>query len=216
MSKYSEKDVVRLKREITILSEEVRVLIEQRNEELAKKEEEYAREMAHLDAQLAHKKSVLASFDKFIVEHINKLKKEEKTLLGIVGSLKNVVSVTTREILLLRKAANSIKIPEQDFTFSKRVAAFLTNQINSLETKHGELSKDVDSYTAIKEGLVKEIADLRTEKKELIPQLEHLRSEIKLGNDKNGRLGQEYLRLEEKMADIRRREHNVRAMMKRM
>lgn len=84
------------------------------------------------------------------------------------------------------------------------------------QQKAGRVAEDLEKVVAEKRKIEVELRAMDDERSALEPELERLRSEIFLGNDKNGKLGQEYIRMQERIGLIRRRERDATEMHKRL
>ena len=206
--KYTERGIVLLKRETEELSATVHSIIE----EIASKK----KEITEWEERLTEKKRIFHGYDSLVASHFEKLKQDEKSLIETLQSLKNEAKTHLKTLSVLRGEIHAIEVPEPNFNFAEEVAALLSKRISGLDETYRSKKDQVSVVKESYEQTAQELVDLRSEKEILEPKLEHLRSEIYLGNDKNGRMGLEYLRLEDAIANIKVRERNLDAMEKKL
>lgn len=206
--KYTERGIVLLKRETQELSGQIPILIGEI--------EDKKKELAEWVERLEEKKRIFHGYDSLVASHFEKLRQDEKTLVSHIIQLKLEAQLRLNTLDVLREGIASIEVPEPNFSFAEQTAKMLSERINGLASTHESKKVAVDVMSQSLMEMAQEVADLVTEKEALEPRLEHLRSEIFLGNDKNGKMGMEYLKLQDSIASIRNRERNILFMQKQL
>lgn len=208
MTKYNPANVVVLKREVIELSGEVHDLIEEKKLKEA--------EVAETDRILDGKRKSLKDFDNIVASFIQKIKAEEKEARAYLEEVKKEVVAHELSVSILHGHALSFELPEVTFTFAEDIAALLQKRIAGLDSSVKAQSEEKALLETYVDSLKTLVASLKAEKTQLEIDLEKLRKEILSGNDKNGKLGIQYLKMQEGMTNLRRRERDVLTMEKRL
>lgn len=196
--KYTERSVVLLKREIEQLSGEIHTLFEQ---------EALIREDIKAEkSNLAFQRKMLSSFEEGATTRIGDLLRRETSLKEKVTELTKNIEDARSVFVLIRSSMQSLTVPEKKYTLVTDVIDRLRSTLEGISGLAVQKGQDLEEVEAKRAEYERQIHELVAEKEDLEPRLEWLRSEIFLGNDKNGRMGQEYLKLQNKIAIIHARE----------
>lgn len=210
--KYTEHSVVLLKREIERLAKQTHDLLELK--------ETYAREADKVEyelaSKLANRNKIISSYDDIFVPYFNRLQNEEQRLLNSIRTLSKENKSISAINSTVRSELNSIEVKKPKYTFVEQVTAKLRKELNSLGSAISEKDEQKNIAKREVEENSKKLSILKDEIKRLAPTLKELQISIKAGNDKNGKLGKEYLHLREQINSIKRREHNIHTMEKRL
>lgn len=210
--KYTEAGVAFLKKETLRLTTELSDLNDRRqteNESFRKDREEHERQRGLM-------KQALEGFEKMMLERFAIWGKKEKDLKESVATLLTESQYHTKLLSLARADLAALDIGEPDFSFAEQVRDLLLREIATLDIKRDEKLEFNTALDKEKEKMLDEMVSLREERKALEPELERLRVEIVIGNDKNGALGREYLSLEGKISDVKKRERAVYLMQRQL
>lgn len=156
--------------------------------------------------RLIMSKSILA-------DEVATFKKERDDALGSLESTQEELfaQITMRDSLLAEN--ESLRSDIVDAGLEKQIAEIA---LEKSRKAFGEASVSLVAMRVKKEAIEKDIKALVSERKVLEPNLHKLRSDIYLGNDKNGKLGLEYLKLQEKIEGIKTRERQLTNLEKRI
>lgn len=206
--KYTEQSVVLLKREITQLSGEVHDLIVEK-----KKVKD---EVLEVEKELADKRQALRDFGNIVANYLTSLRNDESRLISSIETLKKEGASHASILAVLKSGVLSIEVPQPDFSFANQIAAVLEERLAYLKSSTDDASREKDALVQVLEHKRSELKEITKETSILEKCREQLRIDIEAGNDKNGKLGQEYLKLETKISNLRTREKNVLLMEERL
>lgn len=208
MAKYSEKGIVNLKKETERLSGEVHDLIE--------KKESVAKEIRLKEALLTEKQRLFREFDNSIAIHMEGLKKQENTLAAHINELTTESKARSASLATLTAAIAGVEVPVQNFSFVNQATKMLEKRLLDAEHANEISKKETAQLNVEREQVTNELVQIRAEHATLTEESAKLRLDIEDGNDENGKLGREYIKLQEKIREIELRERDSLVMQRRL
>lgn len=148
-----------------------------------------------------------------LIKEVKTYKEEKENIAENNAMLENAILEHGAKISVLSEELNSIVAAIHEAGLERQIAEFLLKKNQKeLAVTSNVLESAKTEYT----NLQKEKENMKSDITTYTQDLERLRSEISLGNDKNGKMGLELLSIEDKLVSLRNRERSVAAMEKRL